>query len=325
MFQYIVRRILWGITMLVVVVAFIFAIFFVLPGGALHKEKGQKYPPLAYQYAGRRPTLPVVRAITLRLGLNEPIYVQFGKYIGNLAQGDLGFDYQTHLPVRDELMPRLAPTMNLAFGASIIWLLAGCASGVISALRQRTLLDRTTMVAALVGLSFPTFFLGLVAVFFFDARLGVYNTGNYIGLLQNPIAWFQALWLPWLVLAVTTAAAYTRMVRTNMLEVASEDYIRTARAKGLPNRSVVRHQLRTALTPVLTMYGMDLSILLGGAIVTETIFNIPGIGQYVVQAIPQNNIPVILGTSLIAAFFIILFNILVDIAYGVLDPRISYS
>ncbi len=325
MLQYIIRRAMWAIVMLILVLALVFAIFYVLPGGALHKSAGQKYPPLAYKLAGKHPTLPVVRAITKKLDLDKPIYVQFGTYVGHAFQGDLGYSYQTQEPVTKAILRRLPPTIGLAVGASVIWLLLGCGIGIISALRRRTLLDRGSMMAALAGLSIPTFFLGLVAVFFFDGRLGIYNTGAYVGLTSDPIGWFKVMWLPWLVLAIVSAAIYSRMVRGNMLDVASEDYIRTARAKGLTERSVVRHQLRSALTPVVTMYGLDLGILLGGAIVTEHIFNIPGIGAFSVDAITDENIPVILGTTLVAAFFIIAANLVVDVIYAALDPRVTYS
>jgi peptide/nickel transport system permease protein len=181
------------------------------------------------------------------------------------------------------------------------------------------------MFFALIFVSMPTFWLGLMAVFFFDSGLNIYETGEYVGLTNDPIGWFKIMWLPWLVLALVSAAIYARMVRGNMLEVQSEDYIRTARAKGLPERSVTRHTLRSALTPVVTMYGLDLGVLLGGAIITERIFNIPGIGSYAVDAILSNNLPIILGTTVFAAAFVIIANLLVDIAYAALDPRVKYS
>jgi peptide/nickel transport system permease protein len=164
-----------------------------------------------------------------------------------------------------------------------------------------------------------------MVVFLFDFRLNLYSVGDYARLTEDPVNWLRALWLPWLVLAITQAAFYTRMVRGNMLEVQGEDYIRTARAKGLPERSVIRHSLRSALTPVVTMYGLDLGILMGGAIITESIFNIPGIGGLVVDAIQDSNFPVIMGTTLVASFAVIAANLLVDIIYASLDPRVTYS
>jgi peptide/nickel transport system permease protein len=325
MLQYVIRRALWSVVMLILVLALVFAIFFVLPGGSLHKQPGQKYPPIAYTLAGKHPTPPVVRSVVERLDLDKPIYVQFFSYLGNALKGNLGYSYQTHEAVTKALIHRLPPTIGLAIGASIIWLLMGCGIGIISALKRRSLLDRSSMIFALAGLSLPTFWLGLVAVFFFDARLGIYDTGAYVGITKNPWLWLKAMWLPWLVLAFVSAAIYSRMVRGNMLDVAGEDYIRTARAKGLTERSVIRHELRSALTPVVTMYGLDLGILLGGAIVTEHIFNIPGIGAYSVDAIRDQNIPIVLGTTLVAAFFIIAANLIVDVVYAILDPRVTYS
>ena len=324
MWRYVMRRLLWAVVTLVLVTAFVFAIFFVLPGGAGRATEGG-YPPVAVKFAGKYPTPAIINSVIDRLGLDEPLHVQFGKYVLNAAQGDLGYSYQTQEPVTEAILRRLPATAALAIGASIVWLVLGCAIGIISALRRRTMVDRASMVFALGALSVPDFWLGLMAVFFFDARLRVYETGNYVGITQNVFQWLSVMWLPWLLLGITSAALYSRMVRGNMLEVAGEDYIRTARAKGLREGSVVRHELRSALTPVVTMYGLDLGILLGGLIITEHIFNIPGIGAYAVNAITHQNLPVILGTTLFAAFFVIVANLVVDIAYAVLDPRIVYS
>jgi peptide/nickel transport system permease protein len=324
MLQYVIRRMMWAVVMLVAVLALVFVIFFVLPGAA-GKTNEDGVSPLAIKIAGKRPTEATIKAITKRLNLDRPVHEQFLSYIANAAQGDLGYSYQTEEQVTTAVLRRLPPTLSLAFGASVLWLLMGCTVGVISALKRRTIWDRSAMVAALAGVSMPVFWLGLIAVFFFDSNLNIYDTGSYISVFSNPLRWLSIMWLPWLVLAVLYAAIYARMVRGNMLEVSGEDYIRTARAKGLPERSVVRHKLRSALTPVVTMYGLDLGLLLGGAIITETIFNIPGIGSYTVTAILQQNLPVILGTTVIASFFIIVSNLVVDVLYAVLDPRVTYS
>ena len=325
MLQYVIRRLLWAVVMLMAVVALVFFIFFGLPGSAGTAQTEGGYPPVAIKIAGKRPTPATLDAIVERLDLDKPVPAQFLTFVTNAAQGDLGYSYQTEEPVTQAVLRRLPPTLSLAFGASVLWLLMGSTVGVISALRRRTLMDRTSMVAALIGVSMPVFWLGLIAVYFFDSRLGIYDTGSYVGFFTNPAQWFSVMWLPWVVLAVLYAAIYARMVRGNMLEVAGEDYIRTARAKGLRERSVIRHKLRSALTPVVTMYGLDLGLLLGGAIITESIFNIPGIGSYTVTAIQQQNLPVILGTTVIASFFIIASNLIVDILYAVLDPRVTYS
>lgn len=324
MTQYLIRRALWSVVVLITVVALVFVIFFVLPGAAGNAGES-KYPPVAVRIAGKQPTPATIEAIVDRLGLDRPVHEQFFSYLGHAVQGDLGYSYQTEEPVTQAVLRRLPPTIGLAIGASLLWLLVGCTIGIVSALKRRTLWDRGSMLGALVGLSLPDFWIGLVAVFFFDSRLRIYDTGSYVPITENPFQWLSVMWLPWIVLALTGAAIYSRMVRGNMLEVAGEDYIRTARAKGLPERAVVRHQLRSALTPVVTMYGLDLGLLLGGALITEHIFNIPGIGSYTVTAIAQQNLPVILGTTVIASFFVIVANLVVDVIYAILDPRVVYS
>lgn len=327
MFQYIVRRLIWAVVMTLLVVAVVFFIFFILPGGTGKRLDSNRCgsSPIAVMMAGRNPRPELVCNIEKRLGLDKPVYVQFGRYVNNLVQGDLGYSYHSSEPVRDALFRRFPATISLAVGASIIWLVIGVSIGVISALRRRSILDRASMVFALIGVSMPTFFLGLVAVFWLDGNLGIYNVASYEPITTDPVAWFKSLWLPWLVLAIVSAAVYARMVRGNMLDVMTEDYIRTARAKGLPERSVTRHTLRSALTPVVTMYGLDLGILLGGAVITEQIFNIPGIGALAVGSIANQDLPIILGTTLVAGVAVIVANLVVDIAYAALDPRVRYS
>jgi peptide/nickel transport system permease protein len=322
--RYIIRRLLWAAAMLFLVIGLVFVIFFMLPGGAGHRTMGG-FPPVAVMIAGKNPTPATIEAVIKRLELDKPIYLQFGHYVWRFMHGDLGYSYTTHEQVTQAILRRLPPTIGLAIGASVIWLMMGCGIGVLSALKRRTLADRASMFFALAGVSMPTFWLGLMGVFFFDARLHIYNAGSYVGLASDPLHWLSVMWLPWIVLAITYAATYTRMVRGNMLDVAGEDYIRTARSKGLQERAVVRHQLRSALTPVATMYGLDLGILLGGAIITEHIFNIPGVGAFAVDAVRQSNLPVILGATVMAAFFIIVANLIVDVLYAFLDPRVVYS
>lgn len=328
MFQYFIRRLLWAIVMLLLVVSVVFAIFFLVPGGA-----GRKGPegvsPVAVAFAGKQPTPELLKEIEETMGLDDPLYIQYGRYIGNLVQfwqpDSLGFSYQTEEPVKAALFRRLPATISLAIGASILWLALGVFLGVISALKRRSMVDRGSMLFALAGVSLPTFWLGLIVVVLFDHTWNVYDTGAYVGLLEDPIGWFKVMWLPWIVLAIVSAAFYTRMVRGNMLEVENEDYIRTAKAKGLKRRGVIRHQLRSALSPVVTMYGLDLGLLLGGAVITEQVFSIPGIGGYAVDAIQSNNLPVILAITVVAAFFVIAANLIVDMLYAVIDPRVTYS
>lgn len=318
MLQYIIRRLLWSVVMLLLITVIVFLIFFVLtPGGARE---------VAVRMSGKNPSPRNVQNAIERLGLDEPVYIQYKNYVWNaVVHGDLGDDYHNNLPVTEQVFSHLPATASLAIGASIVWLMIGIPIGVISALKRRSLMDRGSMLFALVGVSIPTFWLGLMVVFLFDFRLNWYSVGDYARLTENPVDWLRALWLPWFVLAITQAAFYTRMVRGNMLEVQGEDYIRTARAKGLPERSVIRHALRSALTPIVTMYGLDLGILMGGAIITEHIFNIPGIGTLVVNAIVAANFPVIMGVTLVGSAAIIGASLVVDVLYAALDPRVTYS
>ena len=258
------------------------------------------------------------------------MYVQFGTYMKDLVlHGDLGYSYQNNVSVRSEIVSRLPATISLTVGAVVIWLAIGIPVGVISAVRPRSKLDRAVMGASLVGISAPVYFLGLIALFLFASDIGRVHlfggAGSYVPLTQNPRQWFSSLVLPWFVLAAAFAAFYARMVRGNLIEVLGEDYIRTARAKGLSERRVVfRHGLRAALTPVVTLAGLDIGILLGGAVLTETVFNIPGVGRFAYDAIINSDLPAIQGTVLFGAVFIIVANLIVDILYAFLDPRVRY-
>jgi peptide/nickel transport system permease protein len=217
-------------------------------------------------------------------------------------------------------------TASLAIGGCVLWLLLGIPIGVQAALRPRSLRDRAAMGFALFGVSMPVFLVGIGLLYIFYFKLGWAPAPKYVAFGDNPVQWANQLVLAWITIALGTAALYTRMVRGNMLEVAGEDYVRTARAKGLTERRViVKHILRSSLTPVVTMLGLDIGILLGGAIVTERVFGLPGVGATTVQAIVDNDLPVIQGVVLFAAFFVVMFNLVVDIFYAVLDPRVRYS
>ena len=242
---------------------------------------------------------------------------------------DLGYSYQNNVSVRSELVTRLPVTVSLTAGAFVVWILASIPVGIVSAIRRRSLLDRSTMGLALVAISAPVYFLGLLALFLFSSDIGVVHllpgAGSYTPFSTDPWHWLTSLLMPWCVLAAGFAAFYARMVRGNLIDVMGEDYIRTARAKGLSERRVVyRHGLRSALTPIVTMAGLDIGILLGGAILTETVFNIPGIGRFAYDSIVNSDLPAIQGTVLFGAFFIIAANIFVDILYAFLDPRVRY-
>jgi len=248
---------------------------------------------------------------------------------GLVLHFDLGYSFQNDVSVRSQLFTRLPVTISLTIGAFVFWMLLAIPIGVLSAVRRRSLLDRGTMGVALVAISAPVYWLGLLALFLFSSDIGIFHllpgAGSYTPFTHSPWHWFTSLLMPWMVLAAAFAAFYARMIRGNLLEVLGEDYIRTARSKGLSERRVVlRHGLRAAITPVVTMAGLDIGILLGGAILTETVFNIPGVGRYAYDAIVNSDLPAIQGTVLFGAFFIIVANLFVDIVYAFLDPRVRY-
>jgi peptide/nickel transport system permease protein len=239
---------------------------------------------------------------------------------------NLGWSFRNQEPVLDTILDRLPVTASLTVGAAFFWLIIGIPIGILAALRPRSLRDRAAMGFALFGVSMPVFLVGIGLLYVFYFKLGWSPAPGYVAFQDNPLQWANHLLLAWITIALGTAALYTRMVRGNMLEVTGEDYIRTARAKGLSERRVtIKHILRSSLTPVVTMLGLDIGILLGGAIVTEKVFGLPGVGATTVQAIIDNDLPLIQGVVLFAAFFVVMFNLAVDIFYAVLDPRVRYS
>jgi peptide/nickel transport system permease protein len=281
--------------------------------------------------AGRSPNPALIAHIRHVLGLDKPIYVQYWEYIkGIVLHFNFGFSYQYSLPVRSLIFQKLPATISLTVGAAIVWLLMGLPVGIISAIRRRSILDRFTMGVSLLAISAPVYWLGLVALFLFANDIGVVHifdgADTYTGLTANPGRWFGSLIMPWLVLAASFAAFYARLLRSNLIETMSEDYIRTARAKGLPEwRVILQHGVRSAITPIVTVLGLDIGILMGGAVLTETVFDIPGVGRLAYDGIQNADLPVIQGTVVFGAFFIVVANLVVDIAYAYLDPRVRYT
>jgi len=320
MVRYIIRRLLWVIVLLIVVSAVTFLIFYLLPSA-----------DPAVLRAGRSPNPALIAHIRHTLGLDKPIYVQYWRYMkGVVLHFDFGYSYQYSQPVRQMIFQRLPATISLTVGSVIIWLLIGLPIGIISAIRSRSLLDRATMGTALLAISSPVYWLGLVALYLFSKDIGVVHifdgANTYTGLTADPGRWFGSLLLPWLVLAAGFAAFYARLMRSSLIETMSEDYIRTARAKGLSEpRVIMRHGVRSAITPIVTVLGLDIGTLLGGVILVEIVFNIPGIGRLAYDGIVNADLPVIQGTVLFGAFFIVIANLVVDIAYAFLDPRVRYS
>jgi peptide/nickel transport system permease protein len=320
MIAYIIRRILWGIALIILVSALTFVIFDILPS----------VDP-AILRAGRNSSPKTIAFIRHELGLDKPIYTQFFVYMkGVLLHFNLGQSYYTGASVLSLIKDRLPATISLTVGAAVVWLLAGIPIGIISAIKRGSLLDRTAMSIALVFVSMPVFWLGLVVLYLFANDIGRFpllpGANTYVGLTSSPVNWFTSLILPWIVLAATSAAIYSRLLRGSLVEAMGEDYIRTARAKGLRERRVIwRHGVRSAITPVVTIFGLDVGALLGGAVITETVFDIPGIGRLNYVAILHSDFPIVQGTVLLAALFIVVANIIVDISYAYLDPRVRYS
>jgi peptide/nickel transport system permease protein len=320
MARYIVRRILWGVVLLILVSALTFVLFRILPTADPARLR-----------AGRNASPQVIADIRRDLGLNKPLIVQFWLYMKAIfLHFNLGFSYYSSASVRSLIADRLPATLSLTLGAAVIWLLSGLAVGILSAVRRRSKLDRGAMGAALVLISAPEYWLGLIALYLFAADIGqlkvLPGAGSYVGLTSDPWKWFTSLILPWLVLAATNAAIYARLMRGSLIETMGEDFIRTARAKGLRERRVVlRHGVRAAINPIMTIFALDLGTLLGGAILIETVFNIPGVGRLSYDAITHADFPIIEGTVLLVALFIVVANILADIAYAFLDPRVRYA
>jgi len=320
MARFVVRRLLWGVLLLIIVSALTFVMFRILPTADPAKLR-----------AGRLQSPKIIAEIRADLGLDKPLLTQFWIYMkGIFLHFDLGFSYYSGASVRSLIFNRLPSTFSLVFGGAVVWLVSGLAIGIISARKPRSAMDRAGMGGALVLVSAPEYWLGLIVLYAFAADIGQVRifpgAGSYVALSSSPVEWFTALILPWLVVAATNAAIYARLMRGSLIEVMSEDYIRTARAKGLSERRVVlRHGVRSAINPIMTILGLDIGVLLGSSVLVETVFDIPGIGRLNYDAITHSDFPIVQGTVLVAALFIIVANIAVDIAYAYLDPRVRYQ
>jgi len=316
--RFLIRRIFQGLIVLWLVTVAVFLIFYVGPG-----PKG-----VARALAGKSATPQVVAEVSHRLLLDRPIWVQYGHFVWLLLHGNLGYSFYHDQSVNSIIAAAFPVTLSLVLGAAILWIVMGVLSGVVSAVRSRSLADRTFTGLALFFYSMPTFVLGLLFLLFFYYELTIHGLAlfpgsGYTPFTTSPFEWFRGLILPWFTLALVSAATYTRLTRGSMLDVMGEDYIRTARAKGLSERRVIfRHSLRAALTPVVTQFGLDIGILLGGAVITEQVFALPGLGFTTVQAITQQDLPVIIGVVIVASAAVVVANVVVDAFYAVLDPRV---
>jgi peptide/nickel transport system permease protein len=316
---YLIRRLLTGLVVVWLVATVTFFLFFARPVNTV-----------AHQLAGKAATPQIINEVIAQLGLNEPKMTQYWHFLGNVVRGNLGYSYFSGESVDTMLRQDLPPTISLVIGGTALWLIVGLSVGIISATRARSVFDRVSSVGVLVGLSMPAFVIGELLIGFvfqplYSHGFHFFNTG-YAGITSGPGPFFGHMILPWITLATIQAAVYTRLSRGQLLETMSEDYIRTARAKGLTERRVVfRHGVRAALTPVLSQLGVDLGQLLGGVVVVETVFGLGGIGQISVEAVFQDNLPVIIGFVILAAIFVVVANIIVDLLYAALDPRVRVT
>lgn len=320
MTRFLIRRIVFGLVTLWAVVTLVFILYYVAP-----------HDP-ARTLAGRAVTPALLANIRHELGLDQPILTQYWSYLGRLVHLNFGTSFVNRLPVTTIILRALPVDISLAVGAAIIWTAMGVGIGVLAARRPRSFWDRGATIFVLTGLSMPTFILGLLLLYVLFYILTIHGiaifppAGTYTGLTANPLEWARDLILPWITLALITAATYSRLTRSALLETLGEDYIRTARAKGLSERRVVyRHALRSALTPIVTQFGIDVATVLGGAIVTESVFGLPGLGRAVVQSIGNQDLPVIQGVVILASGFIIVANIAVDAVYALLDARVRLT
>src|ERR1022692_2807389 len=320
MLRFLIRRVLTGILVLWVVATGTFFLFFTaVPEVAV-----------ARNLAGRAATPQVIAEVTRYYGLDKSITAQYWHFLTGLLQGNLGKSYFLQEPVTTVIKQDLPPTISLVIGGVLLWLIAGISVGILSATRARSFFDRLATVGVLAGISATTFVVGeLLIIFVFvqlnDPGAGFIQTG-YTGITSSPVGWLGCMILPWITLAIVQAAVYTRLSRGSLLDTMGEDYIRTARSKGITERRVLyRHAVRSALTPVVSQLGIDIGALLGGVLVVEVVFGLQGLGQETITSISQGDQPVVIGFVILASVFVVVANLLVDISYALLDPRVRVN
>ncbi|MGR8008153.1 ABC transporter permease [Streptomyces hypolithicus] len=328
MILYLARRLLGVLGVLLAIAAITFTIFYVLPADP------------AAAACGKTCSAERLELVRQHMGLDQPIWRQFGDFLTGIFAGRtlgegphalqcgfpcLGYSYENSLPVWELLMDRLPVSASLAVGAAALWLVLGLGAGVTAALKKDSLTDRSLMVGAVAAASLPVYFTSVLLIYGVIRIAGLLPYPSYVDLTADPLGWASNLLLPWVALALLYAAMYARQSRSSMIEAMAEPYIRTARAKGMPERTVVvKHGLRSGMTPILTIFGMDLGGLLAGAVITESIFGLPGVGRLFYDGLVRSDQPVILGVTLLAAFFIVAANLIVDLLYAFVDPRVRY-
>jgi peptide/nickel transport system permease protein len=315
MLRFTVRRLVNMLFVLWAVSVLTFLIFMVMPGGGDEQA--------ALRIAGRNANAETVQTVKKAWGLDDPFYVQYADMMKKTFTGDL-ISYVNQINVREEIVRGIPRTASLVIGAGIIWLFFGVVFGVLSAVYAGRFADTALNVLALIGISLPVFWVGLVLLYYLTDRIALFPPGGYTELGDDPIDWAYHLILPWFALSILFIGFYSRVLRSNILDISNEDYVRTARAKGLSERQIlIRHTLRNALIPIVTLFGLDFGAALGGgAILTESVFGLQGVGQFASDSIGRLDLPPIMGVVLYGAFFIVLLNAIVDILYAYLDPRI---
>ncbi len=312
MFRFAVRRLLGMILVLFAVSVLVFLIFNIIPSGST-----------AQRLAGKNANPQLVKSIEEEWGFDESLPKQYGSMMKKVFTGEL-ISYEPRISVEDQIVEGIPATLSLSIGAAIIWLFFGLLLGYISAVRAGGMLDRLLSGLAVAGISIPVFLLGPVLLYFFAYKLEVFPNGGYVPLTEEPWEWLTHLILPWLTIAILSIGFYSQVLRSNMLDVMNEDHVRTARAKGLREGRVMRrHVLRNSLVPIVSLFGLDFgATIAGSAIITEQVFSIHGVGLYAAEAVSKYELPPIIGVTLYGAFFVVLVNTVVDIAYGYLDPRV---
>ncbi|MEU0516229.1 ABC transporter permease [Streptosporangium sp. NPDC006007] len=326
MFRFITRRTLGAAVTLVIIAAVTFFLFFAVPADPARLACGKVCPPELLEQARHN------------LGLDLPLFAQFLAWLSGIFAGRdyeglghcpapcLGYSFVNRAPVLETILDRLPLTVSLTIGAAAVFLTFGVATGIIAALRQGKPLDKIASVSSLIGASVQIYFVGTLALYFLVYKNHILQQPKYVPFTEDPLAWFSGLALPWVVLAIIFTANYTRMTRSTMVEELGEDYVRTARAKGMSGRSVVmRFALRGTMIPIVTIFGVDLGTLIGGAIITETTFGLQGLGQLSIRAVTNSDLPMLMATVLVAAGAIVVFNIVVDVLYAFIDPRVRLS
>jgi peptide/nickel transport system permease protein len=312
MARFLVRRLISTVLVLVAISILTFLIFQAIPNG-----------DPAQRLAGRTATPETVQAIRRTWGFDKPIYVQYAKTMKKIFTGSV-ISYTQQVNVVDQIRRDVPVTLSLALGAGVIWLALGVLFGVLAAVTAGRALDRALTVLSLIGVSTPVFFIGAVMLYYLAFKVRLFPNGGYVGLTDDPVQWLYHMIMPWTALSILFIGFYSRVLRSNLLDAMGEDYVRTARAKGIGERRVlVRHVLRNSMIPIISLWGLDFAAVVGGgAILTESVFNLPGVGQYAAQSIGQLDVPPVLVITMFGAFFVVLLSAVVDVLYALLDPRI---